>query len=208
METDPYCIAQGALLLSHQYSLTDQHVNNVWLGGAIEYSKACNADHYDDPNAEIMENSRRKRLWWSCVIRDRILALGVRQPIFITPEKFDFDQEGLVPADLESELKTTIVYPPGYKSTPIFWAIEICHLAKLMTPALMVVEKVKSLQMIEQYKKPLNLCRTLQLLRQVHAKLDEWESSLSKADSKFPEGPSSGHSQVVMMHKNLIYIYW
>lgn len=57
------------------------------------------------------EYACRKRLWWGCIIRDRLLNLGMRRGIHITASEFDFTvQATLGPGDLKGELGNSMVH--------------------------------------------------------------------------------------------------
>ena len=55
----------------------------------------------DVADMTILEQRLRRRVWWCCYMRDRIIALGMRQPPVIEEESFDVPM--LVESDFEIE---------------------------------------------------------------------------------------------------------
>lgn len=78
----------------------DQKDTWHWMGVAI--SLAHTIGLHRNPEATSMAASRKKlwkRIWWSCFMRDRLVALGMRRPTRIKDE--DFDVPMLVENDFE-----------------------------------------------------------------------------------------------------------
>lgn len=107
MERSPVAIAQAALLLSSwnppaKGSLKPQ---TSWLTIAIDNAKAANAHAFSNvissPEKEG-DHDDLVRLWWCCIIRDRIMPLGLRRSMILTPTQFDFDSESNVQRGIEA----------------------------------------------------------------------------------------------------------
>ncbi|KAF7560803.1 hypothetical protein G7046_g3341 [Stylonectria norvegica] len=121
-ESSPISIAQASLLLSYRSSFATLGVkkpNTTWLSIAIQHAEIADANHYTSyqmnsstPSKEELKlQSTLKRLWWCCVIRDRVLPLCVRRSIQIDRARFNFATN--VPlryADLEDEIQSSSVY--------------------------------------------------------------------------------------------------
>lgn len=181
----------------------------MWLQRAIEHTKLTNVALHDRCGANLIPHPYRRRLWWSCVIRDRLLALVLRQPLLITPDPFSFGQCDLFPVHFESVSNGTTAFPSQYQYTLAFWSSEICHLVKIMTHLLMIRQDPSSLQRPNTgLKRPVDLVHRLVLIPLIQEELHEWMSSLSKRASNLPECPTGLLRQAVMMHRNLICIYW
>ena len=81
-----------------------------WMGIAVSVAQSIGLNH-DSSKSNLDPQRRRqwKRIWWSCVIRDRLIAIGMRRPLRIKEEDYDvplpcledFDLKPL-PADLSS----------------------------------------------------------------------------------------------------------
>ncbi|KPM46384.1 hypothetical protein AK830_g160 [Neonectria ditissima] len=116
VELSPASRSQATLLLSYWATSSPQAVkqrNSTWLDIAIRNARMAGAHNYasssEGPTA--LTRNALKRLWWCCVLRDRILALCCRRSIQITPLDFDFDtHQPLDSSDLESEFNSSLVY--------------------------------------------------------------------------------------------------
>jgi hypothetical protein len=68
----------------------DQKDTWHWMGVAI--SLAHTIGLHRNPESSSMEESKKrlwKRIWWSCFMRDRLVALGMRRPTRIKDEDYD-----------------------------------------------------------------------------------------------------------------------
>ena len=133
LENNSIALAQACLLLSLQSTMMNQKLNSVWLSKAIAHAEAARANHYYHEE----DSSHRlclKRLWWSCILRDRMIALGVRRMIQIGAEKFDFDQSGLEAEDLAEECDKSDVYDSASKTSLSKIVVAQCELAVAMMP--------------------------------------------------------------------------
>lgn len=129
--------------------------NTVWLSIAIQNAKNAEAPYYatlptTNPTTSCSRNNGKrakakrqnllKRLWWCCVIRDRILPLGLRRGIQITRTHFDFEQHpplGLM--DLEDEINRSLVYTPSVKRDLVQVLSDVLHLCVILTDVLLLV---------------------------------------------------------------------
>lgn len=84
-ETRPFAKAQGAVLLTHHTSAEYPRAGGWWLTRAIENATIACAQ----PScAENVKRSLKKRLWWSILLRDRSLCIGLRrQPQLISVDR-------------------------------------------------------------------------------------------------------------------------
>lgn len=84
-EDDRIYLLQALLLMTYWYeSPNDQKDTWHWMGIAISVATSIGLNK--DPSRGTLDKSRRhlwKRLWWSCVIRDRLIAIGMRRPLRI-----------------------------------------------------------------------------------------------------------------------------
>jgi len=90
-ESDRVVLVQGLLLKTFWYeSPDDQKDTWHWMGVAI--SLAHTIGLHRNPTASNMPPKKQKlwkRIWWSCFMRDRLIALGMRRPTRIKDEDFD-----------------------------------------------------------------------------------------------------------------------
>ncbi|RDA83098.1 hypothetical protein CP532_3089 [Ophiocordyceps camponoti-leonardi (nom. inval.)] len=102
-EADRLVLVQGLMLMTYWYETPDDQKDTWhWMGVAV--SLAHTIGLHRDPSRTTMTLKRQrlcKRVWWSCVMRDRLIALGMRRPTRIKDE--DFDVPMLTEADFAVE---------------------------------------------------------------------------------------------------------
>lgn len=113
-ETDRLVLVQGLMLMTYWYETPDDQKDTWhWMGVAI--SLAHTIGLHRNPASTTMAASKQKlwkRIWWSCFMRDRLIALGMRRPTRIKDE--DFDVPMLDEADFEIRpLADNITVVPG-----------------------------------------------------------------------------------------------
>lgn len=100
-ESDRVSLVQSLLLMTYWYETPeDQKDTWHWMGVAI--SLALTIGLHRDPAGARMNNETKiswRRIWWSCFMRDRLVALGMRRPTRIKDE--DCDVPMLEEADFE-----------------------------------------------------------------------------------------------------------
>ncbi|KAI0136168.1 hypothetical protein BJ170DRAFT_677048 [Xylariales sp. AK1849] len=72
---DDVASAQGALMLTYHVPDINDRTGALWLDTAIHFARSAQADHYSELEESFPEKATLKRLWWCCVLRDRIMAL-------------------------------------------------------------------------------------------------------------------------------------
>ncbi|KAI1209186.1 uncharacterized protein F4807DRAFT_427495 [Annulohypoxylon truncatum] len=150
-ETSLVSLSQTALLLSFwatNWSLASKKLNSTWLGIAIQNAKSSDAHLYavkptysaiTDPIQHKKQNIL-KRLWWCCLVRDRILALGVRRSLQISRAHFDIDANtGLEYADLADEVGRSKVYNSETKRCLIEIFVQFGELSSVLTDLITLV---------------------------------------------------------------------
>ena len=128
-ESSPITKAQGALLLAQSHLIPRPLAGNtpfgsIWLSVAIHFARDANAHRYtsyivdaapDAPRARKLQNTL-KRLWWCCIICDRVFPLSSRRDIKITKSNFDFSGCPVLDSgDLSDETYTSEVFDPTTK---------------------------------------------------------------------------------------------
>ncbi|KAK4127794.1 hypothetical protein N657DRAFT_631546 [Parathielavia appendiculata] len=102
-ETDRLILVQGILLMTYWYETPDDQKDTWhWMGVAISLAHTIGL-HRDPAKTPMIPRKQKlwKRVWWSCLMRDRLVALGMRRPTRIKSE--DFDVPPLNEADFEIE---------------------------------------------------------------------------------------------------------
>ncbi|KAK1138573.1 hypothetical protein N8T08_002367 [Aspergillus melleus] len=171
-ESDPLTISRSALLLSYYTSDTEIIANSRWLRIAIKNAKSEGADRYYVPKVQSpRKQSDLKRVWWCCLIRDRIISLGMHRPIQITPLEFGLHQQGLTTDDMRDEIFYSEVYGPETKSALCQVLSSLCHLAATVTTLLTILypARRKATIGIESHN------RVLAKLEEAKSSLLQWE---------------------------------
>jgi hypothetical protein len=90
-EIDRVALVQSLLLMTYWYETPDDQKDTWhWMGVAI--SLAHTIGLHRDPEKSNMEPHKKKlwkRIWWSCFMRDRLVALGMRRPTRVKDEDYD-----------------------------------------------------------------------------------------------------------------------
>ncbi|KAH6626213.1 fungal-specific transcription factor domain-containing protein [Chaetomium sp. MPI-SDFR-AT-0129] len=90
-ETDRLILVQGLLLMTYWYETPDDQKDTWhWMGVAISLAHTIGL-HRDPAKTPMVPQKQKlwKRIWWSCLMRDRLVALGMRRPTRIKGEDFD-----------------------------------------------------------------------------------------------------------------------
>lgn len=90
-EVDRVSLVQSLLLMTYWYETPDDQKDTWhWMGVAI--SLAHTIGMHRNPETSNMEPNKKKlwkRIWWSCFMRDRLVALGMRRPTRVKDEDYD-----------------------------------------------------------------------------------------------------------------------
>lgn len=141
MEEDPLSRAQACSLLSYESSASDIFCNSTWLALAIQHARSINAHLYDQfPDTGTYKKSCLQRLWWSLILRDRIIALGMRRPLQILTSHFDVSLPvHLHPQHFVDTRCLSNVYNPEVKRSLCDISLAQCTLAIALTPVIMMI---------------------------------------------------------------------
>jgi hypothetical protein len=131
-ENDPMTASRAALLLTFYCSDFDVDANSEWLRLAIREARAAQACHLQSKGlASGPDQTDFRRLWWSCLIRDRTLAIGMRRPLQITGG--DPYPHMLTTDDVSDEIFGSVVYTYEVKSALFELLTSLCHFATAVT---------------------------------------------------------------------------
>ncbi|KAH6986501.1 fungal-specific transcription factor domain-containing protein [Ilyonectria sp. MPI-CAGE-AT-0026] len=90
-EPDRLSLIQALLLMTYWYDRPDDEKDTwYWMGIALSLAQIVGLHRNPDKmKMSRKERALRCRIWWSCVMRDRLLALGIRRPARIRDEEFN-----------------------------------------------------------------------------------------------------------------------
>ncbi|KAG9503466.1 hypothetical protein J7337_006311 [Fusarium musae] len=142
-ETAHLPLAQAALMLMNWVpespTITAPVPYRTWLSLAIHHAKLINAHRHAGicdvgTSANEPRSKTLRRLWWCCIICDRLSSLACRFHLQITPDMLDM--ENCVPlgfADLQSEIHRSNVLSPATKRQLISLFSKALSLLMLLT---------------------------------------------------------------------------
>ncbi|KAK2933519.1 Zn2-C6 fungal-type DNA-binding domain [Fusarium oxysporum f. sp. vasinfectum] len=191
--------ARCALMLTYHAPLTSDRASAFWLSQAIEYAKRAGAHLYSHIEEGSHEKTFLKRLWWCCILRDRIMALGLRQKLQIKPTDFDFSLPGLDQNDFVDEMRLSMIYDTTTKVILVHLIGVLCELAVVLNGVLTVLDlgtPLKADQVPPSYEDT----------RRWSRELDRWyERALSRF--RVPTSVPGAHESLILF-TNMIYIYY
>ncbi|KAF4954827.1 hypothetical protein FSARC_12003 [Fusarium sarcochroum] len=200
--------SQGALLLSYNATMKDQRrTNSIWLATAIHLAQASGADQFHKSSDQSSATTNElKRLWWCCIVRDRILPLGVRRQLHITWIDLSQGHYMLSEQDFAREIEESQVYEPQTKRNLVQLFICLCELAVPLTDVIKTVYATGQSTTDADSPMVRNLQQTSESIRSCEAGLDAW---FDKATIQFPTpaGIISTEESLVL-YTNLMYIYY
>lgn len=140
LETDinQISLAQGCLLLSLWCPQDNsQEINTWWLMAGVQHARVAQSHHYRSQKSQkSLDRAELKRLWWCCILRDRVLALCLRRPVQLTHENFNFAIDKLTVAEILGEEKDDGVYERGLRRTLSNFTISMCDLCDILSDVL------------------------------------------------------------------------
>ncbi|KAG5655218.1 hypothetical protein KAF25_001971 [Fusarium avenaceum] len=124
-ESDRMILIQSLLLLTHWYDGPDDDKDTwYWMGTALTNAQVGGL-HRTPEHLKIspQEKRLRRRVWWCCIMRDRLLALGIRSPPRINEDEYnvkpltldDFDLSSPVPNVDKLFRGSKVAYPDAEK---------------------------------------------------------------------------------------------
>ncbi|CAG8314748.1 unnamed protein product [Penicillium nalgiovense] len=194
--------AQGAVLLTHYISAEDPQAGSLWATRAIE--QAILIDAQPSLLVENVATSLKKRLWWSILLRDRSLCIGLRRRPQVTSSFYRWS-DWLSIEDFSEELYQSRVYDYNTKRV-LFGALQNqCELAVLLTDLVSLVfthRKIprRLLSMIE-YQGLLSRIKTIK------KSLTEWKLPIQPLISPNTTSTSEGNNAVAML-TYMTYMYY
>lgn len=193
--------------------------HKTWLSRAIQHARSCNADRHAEvfelpmsaTPAERKHHNDLRRLWWCCVILDRISPLCTRFSLHITHDRFDFKYSArLGTADLQDEIYRSSIFTPATKRRLIALFSTYLEFAIILTDVLSLTflfeDSVRSPgESLEDEDINITKC---------DASLKTW---YARAAAEYPpcEGDyqdlpdkKQGGAQAMILFTNLMYIYY
>lgn len=193
--------------------------SSTWLSMAIQHARTINADRCATstpiPAGTATPQQKRqntlRRLWWSCIIRDRLGSLCTRRGVAITRDRFDF--EAATPlgyADLEDEVHRSSVYNPAAKRSLARLFTHYVHFCIVLTEVLALVFPLENAQQSRRGPRPETEAR----MAECRMVLERWQERTSIHFPVFGgtlnnlDAAEKGQHKSVVLNTNLLYIYY
>ncbi|CAH0028405.1 unnamed protein product [Clonostachys rhizophaga] len=93
-EKDYLVVVQSLLLLAGWYQTPNEHKDSwYWVGLAISTAQSTGLDKNQTEQTELSTTRTHlgRRVWWSCLMHDRLIALGLRYPSRLKEGDYDVD---------------------------------------------------------------------------------------------------------------------
>jgi hypothetical protein len=140
------------------------------------------------------------------VLRDRVIALGVRRHIQVTPDHFDFHQEVPTEDDFAVEIKRSEVYDPETKRLLVRAFIVQCQLAVALTSTLMVIYPLNGF-FIPVISMKSEFLKVQSQVEESKRELAKWVEVAKTQLASSPENPGTLHNSVTL-YADLTYLYY
>ncbi|KAL2408149.1 hypothetical protein ABEF95_008294 [Exophiala dermatitidis] len=192
---DALSSAQGALLLTYYVSASDAKVNSLWLSNAIYFARTLNAmhRHHEQKMGGIQQWSPLERLWRCCLLRDRVLALGLHRPMQIGVEEGHISSLQEIDANAGNEGSKS--RDSATRRAPPKTSAAFSELVNLLGPALGVLGLDPSRPASGEQT------ATTDTVRVYSEQLDQW---YERAQASCPIGAST--DKTVVLQNNILYI--
>ncbi|CAK7226178.1 hypothetical protein SEUCBS140593_006153 [Sporothrix eucalyptigena] len=195
---DDISTAQAALMLTYQSSSMKDRTSNFWLSTSIHFARSAHAHRYFDlKSTHTQRRTVLKRLWWCCILRDKVVSLGMRRPMHIGPADFDTQRPGLNEQDTSDEIPSSTFFSPSAKRVLSQVFARLCELAGILTDVLDICYPAsgKSLRVADA-----------SVAQDYVTKLDAWYET---ATTQFKASMElAGNDESLLVFTNAAYIYY
>lgn len=193
--------AQAALLLTFHTSASQPRAASLWLTHAVHAASEASLDRelYEDDHETVA--AIRSRLWWSVLIRDRSISLGLRRQPQLSSLELKMLKDLPSEEMFEDEISGSRVYDPGTKRMLFIVFQSQCQLALLLTEMVSVVFGTQGLSL--PLLSPEGLEHTLGVLSRIRMSLELW-----KQESPLPHTQHSPAHSAVIKFTQLTMVYY
>lgn len=195
------------MLLSHYFSAATPFTGSTWLNVAVQSGISIRQKSEQEHLAtDEAADKNLRRLWWCIYLRDRILPLGLRRPILVTPSSYDVFLKDDVTSILDEEVEKPSVYVASVKRTLIRLFQLQMKLADALTTVLSLIYPPYPCNLLQLS------CGFLQVvsvrIKQAESALADWECHAGEV-LPVPESSDQQHPSITLFSKmtRLYYLY-
>lgn len=220
-ENDKFTLAQSSLLLSFWYEAPDDAKETWhWSGIAISQAQALGLHRstISSANMDSAKKRQRRRVWWSCVMRDRQIGLGMSRLIRIKDDDFDIPmlEEGdFEIGTLDDNLLITaedcpIIYDVGMQQALAEMCIQKAKLYVLIGHVLQAVQSFMAAVTNRTSPVPTMITDHLEDFEKVHRELSAWAAALPPACHcrKLQQSDTEAGRVPVAMQRSLLHMLY
>lgn len=185
-------------------------MDSVWLAIAINHAEIVGAHQYEStPSMHRSNENTLKRLWWCCIIQDRLASLCLGRRMQIDGTGFDMSSHRpLGIADLKDEINHSEAFNASLKTHMIGLLEKFLHLCQ-------VLSTLSHLTCVPAQPMPDDFNKTLTEIAAVKSQLREWYKDISHSLPHLinPQGGSSlikdeGDFSTINLFFNTVIIYY
>lgn len=188
-ENDKFTLVQSSLLLSFWYEAPDDAKETWhWSGIAIAQAQALGLHRNPTASANMdpVKKRQRRRVWWSCVMRDRQIGLGMSRLIRIKDADFDIsmlEESDFEIGTLDDNLLITpedcpTMYDIGMQQALAEMCIQKARLYVLIGQVLQAVASFMAAITNRTSLVPTMITDHLEDFEKVHRELSTWAAAL------------------------------
>ncbi|VUC20935.1 unnamed protein product [Clonostachys rosea] len=217
-ETSPLYRSQTALLLSFwslQAHSQPQESSVPWLSIAIAHAKEIVAPRYDSSlDPQIYKSRPRetllKRLWWACIIRDRMIPQGFQRALNISQADPDFQSvTPLTHLDFTDEIMTSQACSSKHKLLLVGLVVRFAELCAIMTDLPQLTRQGRQMEAEDGTHSSTNQVKIAKLTRA----LQDWHCITKNQFPPIKAGESvvshaAPEDTPVILHHHLMYMYY
>ncbi|KAK6529503.1 hypothetical protein TWF281_008676 [Arthrobotrys megalospora] len=230
-EQDRISLIQALLLMTYWYETPDDQKDTWhWMGVAISLSHTVGL-HRNPVNSSLSPRRQKlwKRIWWSCFMRDRLVALGMRRPTrikdedcdvpMLTLEDFGFStdrdelSEVLFGGDVEDQRRRrrqrtlALLCIEKAKLCALIGHVLTVQYSVLNTPASKdgVIDTTKNLMLLHPKKTDVEVCE----VKLCDEQLNDWQRKLtSEAYWRPASSLLEDMDPCILLHRNLLHMVY
>lgn len=224
-EKDPLILGQSAVLLSFWVPPEDPkgcRSNTTWLMRAIHHARDAGAHRHGGFSQKHPPSCRKvldtgthrnnlKRLWWSCIVRDRVIALGLRRNSLIDPDSLAAAAgSGFDALDLSDEVHGSKVYNSDAKRLLIRLFVRLARLCVILTDLLDLIPYPED---GDVWRRGRYSSEDLQRAQRVEEQLHAWDAETRSQIPATDLGIAARPSQMFQkspteLHAHVVYLYY
>jgi hypothetical protein len=115
--SDHIILTQVALMLTYWNPFDGEYrVNNYWVDQAFYHARAIKLYDFEHDTGPM--SSRHRIIWWCCLMRDRLVACGLRRPwriqevkgVWPALKETDFGLEAVFPRFIDAETERQMIH--------------------------------------------------------------------------------------------------